>query len=515
MDDKDENADKKMGPMNSFYDLWVFTSWGLIFLTESMWYEQLYSSVITVGCVVITMFTMLPVNLIETGHKHRRYMGSYMIIQNKRDWNLTGNMYKVQGLESIPSESSSSQLTMEAHAVVRSKIDCLEPFVISGRINDWKAIGWTHQRLAEIVKPTEKNGFLRIRLGPKEHVRGKIIFENESKMAYISNLEQFFKWFSGEATMVADDERIVDRANHWGYFDYNYVFDIMDPENINDISWRHLGLDVSPVDSTIWIGTPGAHTPCHYDSYGYNVHAQLSGSKRWILFEPGENMRPARIPYEESTVFSSLDVIGADSSLQGKNIRMVTLRKGDVIFVPPGWWHCVQCVGINDNENDMNNISVSVNTWIPLVDYDRVPRLQEAATSTIVAILIQSGLISSKQICLSESIGCYTDLLCDFEKLLKETKNEATSDESLRRMMDFIEKQKKRMRVLPIVLFADFRAEQEKGPLKIIDSSDDSVCPSNSTNSSSSITSFQKHFIDSLLSEKVLTTLIAKLQEWT
>lgn len=80
-------------------------------------------------------------------------------------------------------------------------------------------------------------------------------------------------------------------------------------------------------------------------------------------------------------------MIGADSSLQEKKIRMVTLRKGDVIFVPPGWWHCVQCVSVNDNENDLNNISVSVNTWIPLVNYDRIPRLQEAATSTMVTLL--------------------------------------------------------------------------------------------------------------------------------
>ncbi|EFO22270.2 jmjC domain-containing protein [Loa loa] len=316
---------------------------------------------------------------------------------------------------------------MESYTDVRSKIAYLEPFVMSGCINDWKATAWTYQRLAEIVKPAERDEFLRIRLGPKEHLRGKIIFENESKMAYLSSLEQFFKWFNGEATLMTDDHKIVDRADHWGYFDYNYVFDIMDPENISDINWRHLGLDADPADSTIWIGTPGAHTPCHYDSYGYNVHAQLSGSKRWILFEPNENMKPVRIPYEESTVFSSLDVIGADSSLQGKKIRMVTLRRGDVIFVPPGWWHCVQCVSVNENEKDLNNISVSVNTWIPLVDYDRIPRLQEAAVSTMVAILIRSGLITSKQICLSESLGCYDDSLCDFEKLLKEMKNKFCS----------------------------------------------------------------------------------------
>lgn len=81
--------------------------------------------------------------------------------------------------------------------------------------------------------------------------------------------------------------------------------------------------------------------------------------------------------------------------------------------------------------------------------------------------------------------------------------------------MDFIEKHKKNMRVLPIVLFTDFRAEQEKGPLKIIDSSDDSGYHTNFTTSSSTITSFQKHFIDCLLSKKVLTTLIAQLQELT
>lgn len=79
--------------------------------------------------------------------------------------------------------------------------------------------------------------------------------------------------------------------------------------------------------------------------------------------------------------------------------------------------------------------------------------------------------------------------------------------------MDFIEKQKKKMKILPFVLFPDFRAELEKGPLKIVESLDKSICCANLIASSSSITSFQKHFINSLLSEKVLTTLITQLQE--
>lgn len=50
-------------------------------------------------------------------------------------------------------------------------------------------------------------------------------------------------------------------------------------------------------------GTSGAYTPCHYDTYGFNLHAQLYGHKRWILFPPDDNMSPTRIPYEDSSVF--------------------------------------------------------------------------------------------------------------------------------------------------------------------------------------------------------------------
>ena len=45
------------------------------------------------------------------------------------------------------------------------------------------------------------------------------------------------------------------------------------------------------------------------DSYGYNVVAQLIGSKTWILISPDEyeRMSPTRIPYEESSVYSNIN----------------------------------------------------------------------------------------------------------------------------------------------------------------------------------------------------------------
>lgn len=88
-------------------------------------------------------------------------------------------------------------------------------------------------------------------------------------------------------------------------------------------------------------------------------------------------------------------------------------------------------------------------------------------------------------------------------------------DESLPRLLSFVAKHKERMKIVPVVSFNDFRAEQEKGPLKIVDSADEYLCGTSFTTSSPEMTSFQKHFIDALLSEKVLDDLIVQLREWT
>ncbi|VDN19628.1 unnamed protein product, partial [Gongylonema pulchrum] len=280
-----------------------------------------------------------------------------------------------------------------------------------------------------------------------------------------------------------------------------------------------------------FLGTPGAYTQCHYDSYGYNVHAQLSGSKRWILFEPGEDMRPTRMPYEESTIFSNFDVIGAENALRTKKIRMVTLNKGDVIFVPPEWWHCVQCVPVNGVANDLDNLSVSVNTWVSLADHDQIARVHEAATSTLVifidffsmlvldlvcflysiAFLNRAGLIDPGHLCPSEAILSYDDSLFDLNRVINEAKvGKAEADESMSRLHNFVAKHLERLTVVPVVSFDEFRTVQEKGPLKIVDFADQS---SSSAAALHTVSSFQKRFIDALLSEKVLDALIVQLRE--
>ena len=106
-------------------------------------------------------------------------------------------------------------------------------------------------------------------------------------------------------------------SRYWVYADYKYMSQLCDgrPELIQAIDWGVLGFTGrGGADSTLWVGSEGAYTPCHYDTYGCNLVAQLWGQKKWTLFSPGDSahLYPTRIPYEESSVFSEVNVVCPD-----------------------------------------------------------------------------------------------------------------------------------------------------------------------------------------------------------
>lgn len=52
---------------------------------------------------------------------------------------------------------------------------------------------------------------------------------------------------------------------------------------LQEISWKPFGYpDKSGKDSTLWVGSGGAHTPAHQDTYGTNIVVQLHG--KYVLF---------------------------------------------------------------------------------------------------------------------------------------------------------------------------------------------------------------------------------------
>lgn len=98
-----------------------------------------------------------------------------------------------------------------------------------------------------------------------------------------------------------------------------------------------------------------------------NKHTKSTTRKSWLLFPPDNqsSLTPTRIPYEESSVyceenwFSPHDPKGLlqKTTNNGSLPFRIVLEPGDILIVPPRWWHYVENL----------DISLSINTWIPLV----------------------------------------------------------------------------------------------------------------------------------------------------
>ena len=100
-------------------------------------------------------------------------------------------------------------------------------------------------------------------------------------------------------------------SQFWVYADYKYMSQLCPDctELTGAIDWGVFGFHGRRGnDSTLWVGSRDAFTPCHYDTYGCNLVAQMWGRKRWVLFSPANSLQlyPTRIPFEESSVFSEV-----------------------------------------------------------------------------------------------------------------------------------------------------------------------------------------------------------------
>ncbi|XP_071418984.1 HSPB1-associated protein 1 isoform X2 [Pithys albifrons albifrons] len=207
-----------------------------------------------------------------------------------------------------------------------------QPAVFCNMAGDWPALCWNVKYLSAVLDGKT----IQFRLGLKTV---DLVPQFETRCSYVeATLEEFLAWSCGQPSCLSGPFSCYDYSKYWAYADYKYIARIFEdkPEIFQDIRWSDFGFfGRSGKESTLWIGSEGANTPCHLDSYGCNLVLQIEGRKKWHLFPPGDTsfLYPTRIPYEESSIFSKVNIANPDlkrfPKFRNSTAHVITLSPGE------------------------------------------------------------------------------------------------------------------------------------------------------------------------------------------
>ncbi|KIJ56686.1 hypothetical protein M422DRAFT_22845 [Sphaerobolus stellatus SS14] len=153
-------------------------------------------------------------------------------------------------------------------------------------------------------------------------------------------------------------------------------FEPLLPEVPNEIPWATEALGRSPDAVNLWIGDSHSTTSVHSDPYE-NLYTVVRGAKHFTLFPPTEayclrEKSYKHAQYIRSTPSSPLTLQPSpsgtvrwssilDPSLPGSvpeaSPFRVTVHAGEILYLPPGWWHHVKQTG------DKTGICIALNWW--------------------------------------------------------------------------------------------------------------------------------------------------------
>ena len=111
------------------------------------------------------------------------------------------------------------------------------------------------------------------------------------------------------------------------------------------------------LETHLWVTPARARTILHWDT-PHNLYAQVAGEKTFVLFPPGDSRHLSSYPWWSSTPqcspvdFADLDLARFPEARRARPVEC-TLRPGDLLFLPSGWWHCAES----------GTLTISVNFW--------------------------------------------------------------------------------------------------------------------------------------------------------
>lgn len=233
---------------------------------------------------------------------------------------------------------------------------CVEgavPVVLRNSVTKlWQARNWSPAYLETKIKQRISGIYENDNrwFGPYFDVRKPLTNTSTRVNSYRTDLE-----LHGEALMSAIQNTTTGR----------FLYFTGDIEQLGEWAFEEIQpvrelLVLNPKRSSIntWIGQPHVIAHCHYDGY-HNFYAQLYGTKKFTLFRPTNwpglypypflhpSHAQAQINISDSNTAQSFPLIGKVEAME------VTLHPGDLLYMPPLWFHHVESL----------SVSISVNVW--------------------------------------------------------------------------------------------------------------------------------------------------------
>lgn len=162
-------------------------------------------------------------------------------------------------------------------------------------------------------------------------------------------------------------ERIcsVESSNDCYLVANNHFFDAPETAILRDeipALARYIDPGKSAGSNFLWLGPAGTITPFHHDVMNVMV-AMISGSKRFTLISPEQTP----LMYNNLGVYSDVDAEHPDlnSFPLYRDVRPITvdLHRGDVLFLPVGWWHHVRSLELSIMVSYTNFVFPNEFTW--------------------------------------------------------------------------------------------------------------------------------------------------------
>jgi len=138
-------------------------------------------------------------------------------------------------------------------------------------------------------------------------------------------------------------ELLEQGENNLRLFFYNLLAEA--PELCQDFSYPDIGLSFFKRLPVLFIGGKGAKVQMHFDiDLADILLCHFGGKKKVMLFSPEQTPLMYKVPFS----FSSLFDINYEQpnyhqypGLKYLHGQVTELNHGDVLYIPPGWWHYI------------------------------------------------------------------------------------------------------------------------------------------------------------------------------